>query len=681
MKFDIKLFAASILLCSSISSCSDYDPMEDINYPLDTYFGEGKNFDFSTSCPVTFDVDYGTGIGAKAYVEIYDKIPEEGSEATPLYSTVTDEQGRINSNITLPSYIKSVCLVNHRFGMPEYVECQIENGKVVWRNPSIDKAPRMTTRSVDNTDYSYCVKLIDESKNLYTIVSWDDQFGNVQGQPLVSTDTELSDRNYTEWVEDLQRTLWGGVNTKPTKLDNSKYALGANIVNTQIKDKYTNDEGREIDVESVSLSFVFMNEGAWNQNALGYYYYKTDKGLPDKAVDIKKFICLPNASKVNHYPYGGATSAYHKDQPNKAPAYAGESIDLLFENEDGTFTKNFPPGYTIGYFVIADGFETQKSPVGYIDTNNTEKPKAFYYSNEVWNNNRKRFMALSLPNGAIVYGLEDGTGDFSLEDNLFIIKGTPNEAIYNPVIPTINTEDKTIYYWDTQDQTYAYEDIWPNGGDYDLNDVVMGHTRNVEFDNNKNLRTVEDIFTLNEKQADYNDGFAIQLNKSYLNGLTIKKDGQDITSSVRHFTDSKNNNAETYLLFEDLQEIETGTTFTVTRKFTGSTKKDVFEGAEKNVNPFVISCFTETDYNAGKMVEIHIPNFGNRTSKSTNALSTGSDYFYVSRMEGNTYPFAICLPVKSFHPSPEKVCIDKSYLQFNNWVNSNGTEDKDWYLK
>lgn len=674
MKIGIRLFAASILICSCVSSCSDYDPTEDINYPLDTYFGEGKNFDFSTSCPVTFDVDYGTGIGAKAYVEIYDKIPEEGVEATPLYSTVTDEQGRINSNITLPSYLKSVCLVNHRFGMPEYVECKIENGKVTWRNPSIDKAPRMATRSVDNTNYSDCVKLIDKSKNLYTITSWTDQFGNVQNHPLVHKDTELAGDDYTTYVNNLQYTLWGSTTTKTR--DNSIYALGAEKINTKILDKYINDEGREIDVESVSLSLVFMNEGAWYQNTLGYYYYKTDIGLPENKYDLKTFICLPNASKPNHYPYGGSSAAYHPDNANDGPAYAGESIDLLFEKEDGTFTKNFPPGYTVGYFVISDGFQTKDRTVGSIDAG-----KPYFYSNEVWNSSgTKRFMALSLPNGAIVYGLEDNT-DNSYEDNLFIIKGTPNEAIHNPDIPTIDTEEKTIYYWDTQDQTYAYEDIWPNGGDYDLNDVVIEHTRNVEFDNNKNLRTVEDIFTLNEKQADYNDGFAIQLNKTYLNGLTIKKDGTDITSSVHHFTDSKNNDAETYILFEDLQEIEKGTTITVTRKFTGSTTKDVFEGAEKNVNPFVISRFTEADYNAGKMVEIHIPNFGNRTSKSTNALSTGSDYFYVSRKDGNTYPFAICLPVKSFHPSPEGVSIDKTYLQFNNWVNNNGTEDKDWYLK
>lgn len=669
------LFLSSLALSLAFSGCKNID-LYDYDIPSELYFSESQHFDFSTTHTVALDLNYGPGIGAKALVQIYDQLPDDEYSVLPLYQTVTDEEGRIQCDVKLPTCVEEVWLVNHRFGMPENVRCSIESNTIhyVYEHAIAKDETRGSVRgSIDNTDYSKYVQVLDANRKIYSIVSWDDRFGNVANHPLVTTDTELAGSSYTTYVQNLQQTLWGGKTTKPSGLNNSQYALGGDIVNTKVLDSFIKDNGELAIVESATLNLVFMSEGAWNQNVLGYYYYPTGHA-PAKASDVKKFVCLPNASKPGHHPYPSQNSTtYYKS--NEAPAYAGESVSLLFENPDGTFTKNFPAGYTIGYFVISDGFSVG-STKGSIKTGGTT-----FYSNEEWNNGKKRYIALSLPNGAIVYGLEDGEGDKSYEDNLFIITGSPNEAIQNDEIPSIDPETKEIFNWEHTSAVYAFEDMWPNGGDYDLNDVVVCHKRGIYFESNTlKVSTVEDQFTLTTRSASYTNGFAIQYNKNLISSITIKDNkDQDITSQVRHYSDPENDGNETYIIFDNIQKLHNGDHFTVTRTFRNQIKKSTFESMEQSINPFIISSFRESDYEAGTMVEIHIPNYGKRTCKATSAGSTGDTYFYIERKGNNYYPFAISLPWVEFSPSEEAVCIDISYPQFNGWATSLGQYSKDWY--
>ena len=105
--------------------------------------------------------------------------------------------------------------------------------------------------------------------------------------------------------------------------------------------------------------------------------------------------------------------------------------NFSFRTIRGNLSTKFPAGYTIGYFIIADGFKCgSKGHDGFIDTD-----KSFVYSNEEWNKNyqgqKARFISLSAEGGTVVYGVEDG-GDSSYEDLLFCIDANPNEAIQDP---------------------------------------------------------------------------------------------------------------------------------------------------------------------------------------------------------------------------------------------------------
>ena len=58
-----------------------------------------------------------------------------------------------------------------------------------------------------------------------------------------------------------------------------------------------------------------------------------------------------------------------------------------------------------------------------------------------------------------------------------------------PVPPTDPTPEPGVL---PLSGTLAFEDIWPGGGDYDLNDVMIEYNRNITFDaNNKATKSVE----------------------------------------------------------------------------------------------------------------------------------------------------------------------------------------------
>ena len=44
------------------------------------------------------------------------------------------------------------------------------------------------------------------------------------------------------------------------------------------------------------------------------------------------------------------------------------------------------------------------------------------------------------------------------------------------------------------------KDIWPNGGDYDLNDVIIEHKRAISFNSNNYVLKVEDTFVPVQKK-------------------------------------------------------------------------------------------------------------------------------------------------------------------------------------
>lgn len=81
-------------------------------------------------------------------------------------------------------------------------------------------------------------------------------------------------------------------------------------------------------------------------------------------------------------------------------------------------------------------------------------------------------------------------------------------------------------------------------------------------------------------------------------------------------------------------------------------------------------------------IEVHLVNYPPTEKADMTLFHTEEDLssvptsYYVAN--GN-YPFAIHLSGATNFNTPETQPIDKSFEHFMDWVNSNGTDYKDWY--
>ena len=661
--------ATALLLAGSsvltLNSCQDQKNLYDAGGPGDKQ--QTDYFDFNTSSTVAFDLNYGS-YGANRLLSIYVSNPFEGvaeGETQPqgdvAYMIFADENGRFSGNVTLPSYTDSVWVYASGFGVPALTAAQVKNGKVALDLTKSTKATKsgLATRLPDDV----YAQLEDADLRLYEIVAVGDIYGKPDDKNGLMSEGTVS---ATE-VQRLQYALWNKQASKNAagQMINQKYALGANQVNTEISTTYTDSDGNIQTVDNAELWITFVNENGWNENTLGYYYYKADE-VPTSASEVDKFIVIPNASVTGSAPFGTHNNNWEFDA-DKAPIKMNDRFQLLFKKEDGTFTTKFPAGYVIGYFIISDGFgrNWDSQTVLYNTTHE------FMYSNEEWNvGGKKSFMAGILNDeGTIVYGVEDGL-DNSYEDVLFTVDGNPNYVLKDHNLPKLDMEAGELMATEYTYHTYAFEDKWPerDGGDYDLNDVIIQHRRAVTFGSFSNdIRTIEDVFTPVQKSdaATYNDAFAVQFKDFDLAQGSMT--GRILGSGMIDETETGS-----VIITEDTKASR-GYPLTVTRTFTGWFEKEWLD--QEDLNPFIISKYVK---GADNRLEVHLPKHEATSKADASKSLTGDDAWYIHK--DGQFPFALSLPIQNYTPAPECQRIDLFYLDYAKWAESKGESNADWYL-
>ena len=402
-------------------------------------------------------------------------------------------------------------------------------------------------------------------------------------------------------------------------------------------------------------------------------------------------------------------------------------------------SRYFPPGITIGFFLFyknnSEGsFYPEESRN--LKTMTVDNRSGFYHSD--WranytngeqyddkgegtgNNNKslRHYIALNYKEFA-VYGVED-SGDNSMEDVLFSVETDPIGMTVNDDRFTIEDE---IHATNTDYRTYAFEDIWPDGGDYDMNDVVIDHKHRMTFKRSGNadgtpdndtsndpITKIEDVFTKvqPDNAATYVDAFAIRIPRDHLNmeqlelyeGSGESKKKVDIDSYIEDDPDDEE--AITLILFKNVMDTDPKKpqSMTVIRRFNENSPNPLYigtttleqtddEGITRNVlNPFIISQYDKVQKHG--RTEIHLPHHKATNYVDRSQLNTQNDAYYTTRDTEHNYPFAISLPKSVLNDwgqhfterDGEGIEIDdeKAYPYFRKWVNSNGAECQDWYL-
>lgn len=675
-----------LLLLPAISSCVDNE--RNLTTDETNKIPKGEFFDFNMNQAVAVNVDY--GFRSKANLtgnypilfDIYDQNPievdENGSwrkkDIEPIYRGATNQNGVFTGEMPIASSISKVWLYSDYLGTVSPVELTIgEDHRLsfdqnTYLNDLISQTSK--TRGVTTNQHTYLTDW-----NILPGADWD----NV-GRP---------------------NNLENGLNIPPADiLYNIKHVFrkvtikdenGKNKV-ISISDNYPEFFDGSIKMTSdipiikdTEVSLVFVNSSAAFYNTVGYYTYPT--GTEPTAADvskIKKTIVFPNVSPVyKTLGYGALV--------------CGEEVKLKYWNEDKQAYENkFPKGVTIGWCLQAMGFKSKPDLGGANDkVGDIMKGMGARYSTRVFNTDKKqRTVSLrdAKSNKIVAIGFEDNV-DMDYADATFYIHTAESDAI-DPVLPVLPEDPDALpeTYTITYSGILAFEDLWPKEGDYDMNDLIIQYnTTMTKMALDNRIYEIEDKFTVKHCGGYLKNGFGYQLHN--ISNSSIKKVEIITPTGIVASTYMQGKEVEpeqthpTILLFDDMNLFknntdETKKQYIVKIQLDGISEKEVVPP----YNPFI---FISSNESRGK--EVHLINYPPTDKVDKSLLGTGKDlsrpdeglyYVSVDRM-----PFAINMPVnenlinKLKNKDNEGTRIDKLYPKFASWAQSNGTKDKDWYLK
>ena len=634
--------ATAALIGGLLAGCMEKD-LYDPNYGKEPLPDPSEYFGFETRGDVKLSVNYDIP-GLVALLEVYDEDPMEVVDNVPvkkegveaLFKIFTDGNGKYEGKMNIPTSVETVYLYTSSWGVPRCVKLDIKDRMASFDMSKKDSSTANTkavTRSYDFSKGSVPY-LINSGANLYSLCKWGEGgnltyiYNSQTGKPDPINNGYVTPQKQVgnELIGNLVERLNSFFKPSGGSVDNAYLYKGSEITNINVTQ------------EGTTLDLVFLDRDASFNNSFGYYYYKTSDGVSNS--NMRKYIVFPN---VAFSVYNGALSILK----------CGDKVRLLFWGEDGKPSEKFPKGYTVGWFIYADGYHQNENEI--------DITKPLITSNGYSNGG---FVSVKdEKSGKTIIGVEDGANR-SFCDLLFYVDASPESSIDNPNRPNIPSDDKPIEKPDAQENlkgTLAFEDIWPDGGDYDMNDVIVEYNRAVSFDKKNQVTKIVDTFTPVHDGAVFANAFAYQVDKGQFGKMTFSATTEGIhtesaTSSIIVCPNVK----------QAIQKV-----YTITREFTGGSfnKKDL-----KSYNPYIIVKYAEGQ--KGR-TEVHLPKHEATSLADLSLAGTQKDAYYIDK-EG-AYPFAIDIPILNFISVTEKKSIDTEYPNFKAWADSKGEKYTDWY--
>ncbi len=282
-----------------------------------------------------------------------------------------------------------------------------------------------------------------------------------------------------------------------------------------------------------------------------------------------------------------------------------------------------------------------------------------------------------------------GVSDGEVEDYRVLVTNAGNSQIQD-----------TPYY-------IAFEDSWPEKGDYDMNDVVILQNSSLLLSDSFEVKQIEIQGELRALGASYRNGFAIQLDnilpqnvdnnlvRFEINGVlqetsVIEDDAQYVVIKVSEDLRSHIQLSQNCIYYKTENDCTNTSlmSFSVTVPFITPIALDEFPQAP--YNPFIFSrpasYHGELFYHPGRPLEIHLKN-KIPTSKADQSLfgladdntQVSASYLYQT---SNGLPWALAINPGSAeewnHPL-ERVDILQAYPDFQEFVESNGNKATSWF--
>lgn len=715
MKKNCSLIAIFTTLLFFAQSCNLKDQNLENLSPEERMAAIG-NFSFTTTQDVEVNISAKDGKGKRLDIrnmKMYVGDPDQGG--IEILNGSIDQDGFYEAIRTLPTFINEVVIVPNYIGVTEKITVPIVNNQITYD---------FTLPTTEVGALPYRIEDVSCTFRTWSVgrftIPNQASIGDNGGVPVASCfrvpDAE-DDGNRFVGGGDLNSLLsvtQPGAGLPEGKDNSAKAVQGVT--------------GLTIDRDA-DVWVTFVGEGAGYKNVMGYYVYDSNNPPTSEAdfasKNIKRSVIFPNASLNGS---GGGLA------PGDKVKIPGGVI---------------PAGKSIAFFIIANGWDLLKTaynPGTDTDLSKvTSMPVNIFYSdpnlNPESNPSKKAHVALlNYEDKGVVLGFEDlhrdnGANhkgykcDNDFNDVIFYVTANPADAFCCVAElpralppPTPNAEYDCV-----SEGTLTYEDLWPNMGDFDMNDAVVGYKFNVVTDHNNFVKRVVADFVIRASGAGYNNGFAFEI--PFFGGVTSGMISQvaDPVSGRRAFLGSGYTNS-TIVVTDNIYKYAPGkgsmlnvytgrcTKFdkvpTITINFEGKGVKMKDIGAAP-FNPFIIS-------NGRRGVEVHLSGYLPTNVADVNQFGKEDDdtqigtfplsasalratpkhlikAYRTKELDGKAgvktskMPFALHFPSLrnnvisgiqgfQFQYPLERIKIYDAYPKFVDWATSGGSAHLDWYL-
>ncbi|MDD2951859.1 MAG: LruC domain-containing protein [Parabacteroides sp.] len=516
------------------------DPGTDPTVPTQEDFtGQTKEDATLTVTAIDGNGDYVAG--TKFYFYAENPYDEDGNWTEPslLFYGVTGANGVLEASFTLPNGLKTVYVQG--YGFLQTYDVETGDKSLLFQSPKFEYLP--TTKSMlrsDEEDYPsipvHPQPTAGEFQNVYTF--YDGARGIYEGAPAYTY------KGHVGIEEDTLSTPKEGVSLSTTgapligygnglvtqnergselkskaELRFPEKGLGFKTENKHLLEASHNTDLVVTDANGAEVWATYLGDGGFcvnnsgiSYNMLCYYHYTEGETLDAKK--IRKTVLFPNTD------------------PNSTPC--GTQVQLLYWN-GSKYVKTFPKGTKIGWCYIQNGFGKRGNAAD--SPNRFSEPrisgiKYYRFSTASLNGASRKANGLSSSptyNQAVAFwneetkctfvGIEnrwvltekDGKQDNDFNDVLIAVTSNPVIKPGSDIsgeLPSDEEDNKEIK--SEQLGTLAFEDMHPQKGDYDHNDVVIDYTYRIVKDQSAQVTAVEAEFIPRAAGGMRKSGFGIE---------------------------------------------------------------------------------------------------------------------------------------------------------------------------
>ncbi len=618
-----------------------------------------STFDYATTMEVTAHGTFRSGssnILSGIPFKLYAEVPTANS--IPFAQGVSDELGKFNANLNLPTATDVIYLQTNYIGLPSLYEIPVTNKLANFENAHVVNAQTSSMNKSGTTTFA-ATTYVPPIKYLG---SW-----KADGTPnYLESKSDIIDAGLLARLNESLPEYQSVVKTHPEYLTPS--------------DKST------IITERADVWVTFIHEGAGYLNVLGFYTYPVNKPPTSTSQIDSITIVFPNVSYLGS---GGGLKS-------------GDKVHI------GQFAANT----AIGWVIFSNGFSGGKIGSG----------NWMLFSNQALNGVTNLLLQQHnvLLNDAgfdrVVLGFEDikrdAGGDQDFNDCMFSVTSNPIKAIATEGLALIDVPIDTdgdgvkdtfdAYPNDPtkafdsytpglgQFNTLVYEDLFPGRGDDDFNDLVISYSSH-QISNAKNdIVALNMTFVLRAVGGSNKNGFGFELpvTSNQISSVKFDRNSFTTTSHNTNGTEAGQNNA-TIILFDNAYSVvkRNGSAYINTESIGIFVQPETLHVAIDFATPVNPSILGTAPFNPFIFVnergkEVHLPNKPPTMLVDSKYFGTSADNskpnigrYYVTK---DNKPWVLNI-VGGFEYPIEKINIQSTYLNYLPWVLSNGILYKDWY--